>query len=80
MQNHSKVVKGIGGFISFWESLSAEDNIGEYWRSHEHLIHYWKKKEIGYVVGSLVSRSLKSGFWPQTRITSILEDIFMDNH
>jgi hypothetical protein len=40
MQNHPEIVKGIEGFINFWELLSSEDNTREYWRSHEHLIHY----------------------------------------
>jgi hypothetical protein len=33
MQNHPEIMKGIGGFINFWKSLSAEDNTREYWRS-----------------------------------------------
>jgi hypothetical protein len=40
IQNHPEIVKNIGGFISFWESLFAEDSTGEYWRSHEYLNHY----------------------------------------
>jgi hypothetical protein len=37
MQNHSGIVKGIGGFINIWESLFVEDSTKEYRRSHEHL-------------------------------------------
>jgi hypothetical protein len=35
MQNHPDIVKGIQGFIDYWESLSAKDITREYWRSHE---------------------------------------------
>jgi hypothetical protein len=42
MRNHSNIAKGIGGFINLWETLSGEDSTREYWKSHEHLIQFWK--------------------------------------
>jgi hypothetical protein len=38
MRNHFEITKGIGGFISLWETVSAKDITGEYRRTHEHLI------------------------------------------
>jgi hypothetical protein len=49
MQNHSKIVKSIGDFINFWESLSAKDSSGEYRRTHEHLLQYWKGVKLAMV-------------------------------
>jgi hypothetical protein len=49
MQNHSEIIKSIGGFINLWEMLSVEDSTGEYQRSHEHLIQYWKRVKLAMV-------------------------------
>jgi hypothetical protein len=46
MRNHSEIAKGIGGFINLWEILSTKDITGEYQRSHEHLIQYWKRVKL----------------------------------
>jgi hypothetical protein len=43
IQNHSKIAKGIGGFINLWETLSTKDITREYRRSHEHLNSTGKK-------------------------------------
>jgi hypothetical protein len=79
MQNHYDIAKGIGGFINLWETLSSEDSTGEYWRSHEHLIQYWKRMKLAMVQDPILSRSLRTRFWPKTRISPIAEDRFMDN-
>jgi hypothetical protein len=79
MRNHSDIAKGLGGFITLWETLSGEDSTGEYRRSHEHLIQYWKRVKLAMEQEPILSRTLRSGLWPKTRISSIAEDKFMDN-
>lgn len=79
MQNHVDIVKGIESFIDYWESLSAEDITREYWRKHEHLIHYWKRVKLAILQEPLGPRILKNGFWPITWLYPILEDRYMEN-
>jgi hypothetical protein len=79
MRNHSEIAEGIGGFINLWETLSAEDVTGEYRRSHEHLIQYWKRVKLALAQDPIVSRTLRNGFWPKTRISPSTKDKFMDH-
>jgi hypothetical protein len=69
MWNHSEIAKGIRGFINLWKTLSAEDIIGEYQRSHKHLIQYWKRVKLALTQDPIVSRTLRNGLWPKTRIS-----------
>jgi hypothetical protein len=79
MRNHSEITKGIGGFINLWETVSAEDITGEYRRTHEHLIQYWRRVKLALAQDPVVSRTLRNGFWPKTRISPSAEDKFMDH-
>jgi hypothetical protein len=79
MQNHSDITKGIGSFINLWEMLSDEDSTGEYRKTHEHLIQYWKTVKLAMLQDPIVSRTLSNGFWPKTCISPCMEDRFMDN-
>jgi hypothetical protein len=79
MRNLFEIAKDIGGFINLWEMLSAKDSTREYWRSHEHLIQYWKRVKSVLVQDPIVPKTLKNGFWPKTRISPSAEDRFMDN-
>ena len=79
MRNHSEIAKGIGDFINLWEILSLEDIIGEYWRTHEHLIQYRRRVKLAFVQDPIVSRTLRNGFWPKTHIFPSAEDKFMDH-
>jgi hypothetical protein len=79
MRNHSDITKGIGGFINLWEILSGEDSTREYRRSHEHLIQYWKRVKLAMVQDPILSRTLRTWFWPKTRISPTAEDKFMGN-
>jgi hypothetical protein len=51
----------------------------KYRRSHEHLIQYWKRVKLAMVQDPIVSRTLRNGFWPKTRISPSAEDKFMDH-
>jgi hypothetical protein len=79
MRNHSEITKGIGGFINLWETISAEDIIGEYRRTHEHFIQYWRRMKLALAQDPVVSRTLRNGFWPKIRISPSAEDKFMDH-
>jgi hypothetical protein len=79
MRNHYNIAKGIGGFISLWKTLSNEDSSGEYRRTHEHLIQYWKIVKLAMIQDPIVLRTLSNGFWPKTHIFASAEDRFMDN-
>jgi hypothetical protein len=79
MRNHSEITKGIGGFINLWETVSAEDITGEYRKTHEHLIQYWRRVKLALAQDPVVSRTLRNGFWPKTRISPSAEDKFMDH-
>jgi hypothetical protein len=37
MKNIEEILRGITGFMKYWENLSNEDSTGEYRRRYEHL-------------------------------------------
>jgi hypothetical protein len=41
MKNFDEIVKGIFGFINYWEKLSNEHSTGEYYWCYKHLCYYW---------------------------------------
>jgi hypothetical protein len=41
IKNLDEILKGIPGFMKYWEKLSNEDSIGEYCRRYEYLYYYW---------------------------------------
>ena len=69
MKNLEDIVKGISGFIQYWESLNIADVGGSCWHRYGSWIQYWTR-----VCAALVGLhqdtplTLKHGFWPQTRV------------
>ena len=78
MRNLPEVIKGLSGFISYWEKQSREDRTGEYGRKHEPLCHYWRGVRDALSLPMDLPTSLQDGFWPSTRIDRTMEDQFTD--
>ncbi len=74
MRSLDDIVKGISGFIQYWEKLSAEDSSGEYRRRYEHLSYYWRGVKNALALPTESYNLLRDGFWPQSRINHTLED------
>lgn len=79
MKNLDEIVKGLTGFISYWDSMSEEDTTGEYRRRYEHLSYYWRAVKVALVVSVEPRSMLQNGFWPISRFAPALEDQFTDN-
>ncbi|KAG0581688.1 hypothetical protein KC19_3G000300 [Ceratodon purpureus] len=74
MRSLEDIVKGISGFINYWETMCTEDRTGEYRRRYEHLVFYWRAVKAALEVPIEPSIALRDGFWPSTRVDEILED------
>jgi hypothetical protein len=79
MRNVDEIVKGIFGFIKYWEKLSEEDSTGEYHRRYEHLCYYWHDVKDPLVLLVQTLPSLRDGFWPVTQFASAPEDVFLED-
>ena len=74
MKDVQNIVKGISGFIKYWEKLCNADVTGESRRRYEHLVHYWHDVKIALEEPLPNSTILKDGFWPTTRVQATQED------
>ena len=74
MNDVQNMVKGISGFIKYWEKLCNADVTGESRMRYEHLVHYWRDVKIALEEPLPNSTILKDGFWPTTRIQATQED------
>jgi hypothetical protein len=79
MRNVDEIVKGISGFIKYWEKLSEEDSTGEYRRCYEHLCYYWHDVKDALVLPVQTLSSLRDEFWPVTRFVTAPEDVFLED-
>ena len=69
MKNLEDILKGISGFIQYWESLKDADVGGSCWYRYGSWIHYWIR--VRDALADLHQDSpdtLRQGFWPKTRI------------
>ena len=74
MKDVQHIVKGISGFIKYWEKLCNADVTGESRRRYEHLVHYWWDVKIALEEPLSNPTVLKDGFWPTTRVEANKED------
>ena len=68
MKDVQHIVKGISGFIKYWEKLCSADVTGESRRRYKHLVHYWRDVKIALEEPLPNPTVLKDGFWPTTRV------------
>ncbi len=78
MRSLDEILKGITGFINYWDTLSAADTTGEYRRRYEHLSYYWRGVKNALSLPSESFDVLRDGFWPHTRITRTEEDQYTE--
>jgi hypothetical protein len=62
MKNVEDIVRGISGFMKYWEKLSNEDSLGEYRRRYEHLWYYWRAVKEALVIPIQPPSSLRDRF------------------
>ena len=74
MKDVQNIVKGISGFIKYWEKLYNADVIGESRRRNEHLVHYWRDVKIALEEPLPNPTVPKDGFWTTTRVQATQED------
>jgi hypothetical protein len=79
MKNLEEISRGVSGFMKYWEKLSNEDSTWEYRRRYEHLWYYWRAVKDVLDLPIQPLPSLWDGFWPESRIASILEDEFIED-
>jgi hypothetical protein len=79
MKNLEELSRGISGFMKYWGKLSNEDSTGEYRRRYEHLWYYWRAMKDALVLPIQPILSLRNGFWPVSRIASVVEDEFIED-
>jgi hypothetical protein len=69
MKNLEDILKGIYGFIQYWESLKVVDVGGSCWHRYRSWIHYWTRVCVALAdLHQDSSDTLRHGFWPQTRV------------
>jgi hypothetical protein len=79
MKNIEEILRGITGFMKYWENLSNEDSSGEYRRRYEHLWYYWHAVKDALLLSIQPIPSLWDGFWLVSRIASAADDQFMED-
>ena len=62
--NVEEVIKGVSGFISYWEQQSQQDTTGEYRRRYEPLSYYWRAVKDSLNEPMVLPSTLQDGFWP----------------
>ena len=75
MKNLDEIIKGISGFIKYWEKLLDVDSMGDYRRGYEHLYHYWCAVKDALVLPVQPLSSLQD--WLVTWFASVLGDQFI---
>jgi hypothetical protein len=93
MKNLEDILKGISGFIQYWESLKIADVGGSCWHRYGSWIHYWTRVRAALAdLHQDSPHTLRHGFWPQTRIDvqaseasllsngEVREEFDMDDH
>jgi hypothetical protein len=69
MKNLEDILKGISGFIQYWESLKVADVGGSRGHRYGSLIHYWTRVRAALAdLHQDSPHTLRQGFWPQTRV------------
>ena len=69
MKNLEDILKGILGFIQYWESLKIADVGGSCWHRYGSWIHYWTRVRAALAdLHQDSPHTLRHGFWPQTRV------------
>jgi len=76
MRNLPEVIKGLSGFVSYWEQQAREDHTGEYRRRYEPLSHYWRAVRDALSQPMDLPATLEDGFWPTSRTGRTIEDQF----
>ena len=66
MRDIEDILKGVSGFIKYWENLCNVDSSGECQRCYEHVVHYWRDVKVALQDPLPSSTILKDGFWPTT--------------
>lgn len=78
IRNVEEVIKGVLGFISYWEQQLQQDTTGEYRRRYEPLIYYWRAVKDSLNEPMVLPNTLQDGFWPTSQIDRIAEDHFTE--
>lgn len=78
MRNLPDVIRGLSGFISYWDQQSREDRTGEYRRRYEPLSNYWRSVRDALALPLDLPPTLRDGFWPRSRVDRSVEDEFTD--
>ena len=76
MRHLPEVVKGLSGFIDYWERSSEE--FIESRRLNEPLSYYWRDVRDALSLPMDIPISLHNGFWPSIRIAHAVEDEFIE--
>ena len=68
MKGLEDIVKGVSGFVKYWDNLYNTDVTGEYQRRYEHLVKYWRGMKVALMEPLPTFPTLRDGFWPTTRV------------
>ena len=74
MKGADDILKGISGFVRYWENLCNQDRTGEYRRRYEHVVHYWQGVKVALLEPLPSCSVLKDGFWPSSRVQATQMD------
>lgn len=76
MKGVNDIVKGLSGFINYWDDLCRADVSGEHRRRYENVVRYWCGVKAALQEPLPVSSVLIDGFWPTTRVEATEADHF----
>ena len=62
MKGLENIVKGVSGFVKYWDNLSNADVTGEYRRRYEHLVKYWHGVKVALMEPLPTFPTLRDGF------------------
>ena len=78
MKNLEDILKGISGYIQYWENLKTSDVGGSCWHRYGSWIQYWTRVRDALAdLHQDSPRTLRQGFWPQTRVDVQASEVCM---
>ena len=68
MKGLEDIVKGVSGFVKYYENLCNADVTGDFLRRYEHIVKYWRGVKVALMEPLPTFDVLRDGFWPTTRV------------
>ena len=68
MKGLEDIVKGVLGFVRYYENLCNVDVTEDFLRLYKHIVKYWRGIKVALMEPLPTFDVLRDGFWPTTRV------------